>query len=89
MATLESKTQKNDEKFSYWDYIDKSTLIAIILIISFGCLVVGAIYLRLTFPPDGEEPEEPEPHHMGIMPTEGGHEWEYNATHVWRKGEGG
>ena len=75
-----------DEKFSYWDYIDKRTLTAIILIVSFGCLVVGAIYMQLTFPPDGEEPEEPEPYHMGLMPD--GHEWEYNATHVWRKGEG-
>ena len=80
------KTRNNeDEEFSYWDYIDKRTLIAIVLILSFGCLVVGAIYIQFSFPPDGEEPEEPEPYHMGLMPD---YDWEYNATHVWRKGEG-
>jgi len=81
------KTQNNeDEKFSYWDYIDKNKLIAFILIVSLACLIVGAVYMQLTIPPDGEDQEDPELYHMGLMPD--GHEYEYNATHVWRKGEG-
>lgn len=83
---IRKQREKNEkEKFSYWDYIDKSTLIAVILVISSICLIGGAVYIQLTSTPS-YEPFDPEPYHMGNIPD--GQEWEFNATHVWRKGEG-
>lgn len=53
-----------DEKFSIWDYIEKRTLITIILFIAFIIALIIALFLGgvIEISPDGIEPIEPHMH---------------------------
>ena len=53
-----------DEKFSIWDYIDKRTLITIMVFIAFIIALIIALYLSgiIEISPDGVEPIEPHLH---------------------------
>ena len=59
-----SETQNNeDEKFSIWDYIDKRTLITVILGVAFAIALIIALFLGGVIElPDWIEPIEPHLH---------------------------
>ena len=60
-----SETRNNeDEKFSFWDYIEKRTLITIIVLVILAIAIIIALYLSgiIEISPDGVEPIEPHMH---------------------------
>ena len=59
------KTRNNeDDKFSIWDYIEKRTLITLILLVAFVTALIIGFYLAgfIKISPDGVEPIEPHMH---------------------------